>query len=611
LAATPAPDVEVWALEESIPLGWTVSAITDGGLFDAISRKVKWGPYIDAIARTPSYTLTPPSGARAPVSLAATVRFGDAVLSRNSDIVAVPSRLVRSAPSDYLPGVGFTVALTATPAPYVQVFAVEEEIPAGWTPSGITLGGTYDSVTRSLRWGPFIDPAGIPVVLSYHLVPSAGSQASLMLAARGRFDDVDVLASTTIPRHLDNPASLVRRTLPAYYIPDTATPVSLTAIPIDTALVYAVEERVPNGWTTTSIGSGGSWDAVNRTIKWGPFFDGTATVRTLTYEVVPPADAFGPVSFAGTARFDLVVVATGGDTALGNSPPTVTRGAPPRFTAGVPFDVTLALEPVPGVELQAVEEQIPAGWTASTLTDGGTVDPNSRMLKWGPFIDRSRRTLTYRLLPPATAAGTNTLGGTGHFNRDSLEIGGARALAPNAVPVAVPIAGQYRPGQTLKIALLRILAAASDADGDLLRIASAAATSDAGGDVHIVGSFLFYSPPPGYSGIDHMHVRITDPYGGGADAAVDLVPVTASGEPTRALISITALPGGRLSARFAGVPGRHYRVQASDTLTPPIPWSEIACGTAGSDGQFVVTATPPGVGGGRYYRLVSSATPCN
>jgi len=50
-----------FAVEEAVPTGWTVSTISDGGEFDTVNGKVKWGPFLDAAARAVSYQVTPPT----------------------------------------------------------------------------------------------------------------------------------------------------------------------------------------------------------------------------------------------------------------------------------------------------------------------------------------------------------------------------------------------------------------------------------------------------------------------------------------------------------------------------------------------------------------------
>ena len=94
----------------------------------------------------------------------------------------------------------------------------------------------------------------------------------------------------------------VARTLPASYRPNQSVPVSVSVTPADQTKAYVVVETPPVGWVVRNISHDGRWDAANRKIKWGPFFD--QTVRTFTYEVVPGPSASGVAEFAGRGSFD-------------------------------------------------------------------------------------------------------------------------------------------------------------------------------------------------------------------------------------------------------------------------------------------------------------------
>jgi hypothetical protein len=58
----PDASVQAWATEDSPPSGWTVTSISNSGVFDSVNGKVKWGPLFDGVARTLSYSATPPAG---------------------------------------------------------------------------------------------------------------------------------------------------------------------------------------------------------------------------------------------------------------------------------------------------------------------------------------------------------------------------------------------------------------------------------------------------------------------------------------------------------------------------------------------------------------------
>lgn len=583
LTASPAADVAAWAAEELVPAGWTVSAISHGGVFDGSNRKVKWGPFFDTASRPLGYTLQPPAVARADARLSAQFRFDAATVT---DIVALPlkpGRLARVAPATYRPGVAFTVTLTASPVPYMGTMAIEESLPEGWTPGLVSAGGVWDATNRKLKWGPFLASGLVETALSYQLVPAADESRPLALSAAARFDDAEVTSLATINRFLAHSENTVTRDLPSEYRPGVALTVTLSATPVDTGLVYAIEETVPVGWTVSAISHGGSFDSLNRLVKWGPFFDPVATSRELSYQTTSPTNAFGNVTFSGTARFDREVLSVGGDTGLGNVPGTVVRALPARYLPGVPFVVTLTASPVPGVETYAVEEQVPDGWTVGAMSDGGAYDSINRKLKWGPFLDRNIRPLTYTVTPSISAAGTNTFSGDGWFNGEDSPSAGASKIGPNRRPLAIPDSAGRRAGSSLKVSVFKLLANDSDPDDDFLDVVSAAPASSHGGTVQLEWPWIYYTPAVGYDGVDTLSYTISDGFGGTATANVTIVIDSTSNDPARNIIALDILPDGRARVRFTGVPGFVYHIETSHNATI---WNRVGDRTANNLGQF-------------------------
>ena len=609
ITVQPAPDVEVWAVEERFPAGWIVSDINAGGAADPLSPKLKWGPFLDATPRTFRYTLRSPADSRTDAELEAAIRLGEAVESLAAPLPLRRSRITHSVAADYRPGVPLPVVLALRPAPFVAVQAVEERLEPGWTPQDVGDGGVWDPATGRIRWGPFFD--ALPRDLTFAVTPPDGASVAFALAAVGRFDESTVSDSRNVQRHLDVPVSGILRHLPTNYVPGADTAVGLEVRPTDTTRVHLVEETVPAGWEFVTADTGGSWDAASRKVRWGPFIDVVPVSRDLRYSVRPPADAFGTVTFEGLGRFDGNDVPAGGDTNLAHAPPTLVRRGPARYTPGVPMTLRLEVTPVPGVELQALVEEVPAGWTVAGPSDGGLRDPIGGQLKWGPFLDRNLRTVSWTATPPSGITGPQELHGTGHFNRDAVEATGLRILAENHPPVAVPDALQFRAGEVLRVPLLRILSNDSDTDGDLLRIGSVGPASEAGGTVRVAGAFLFYTPPTSAPANDRVRYTVVDGFGGSADGVLDLSPAGSNSGQTLALVGLSAVPGGGLRARFVGIPTAPYRIFASESLLPPVTWTDIGCATAGADGRFEVVDVPPPSASSRYYRLEASATPCN
>ncbi len=81
--------------------------------------------------------------------------------------------------------------------------------------------------------------------------------------------------------------------------------VSLQASPDQSVSVYALEESLLAGLTPYDITEGGTWDATNRKVKWGPFFDNAA--RTLSYSVSGVA---GVYRLSGVGSYDGISLGT-------------------------------------------------------------------------------------------------------------------------------------------------------------------------------------------------------------------------------------------------------------------------------------------------------------
>ncbi len=76
IAIDPPPLAYAAGMEEAPPAGWSVSAISNSGQWDAQSGKVKWGPFFDpSIPSEVTYEATPPSGAVGVLCFAGTVSF--------------------------------------------------------------------------------------------------------------------------------------------------------------------------------------------------------------------------------------------------------------------------------------------------------------------------------------------------------------------------------------------------------------------------------------------------------------------------------------------------------------------------------------------------------
>jgi len=157
-------------------------------------------------------------------------------------------------------------------------------------------------------------------------------------------------------------------------------------------------------------------------------FNGVSAAYTVVTDteltaIVPAGTTTGPVR-----------VTTPGGTATSSADFHVTnqrgtRALPACYVPGYALTVTLDVGPAPDVQVQAIEDQPPAGWTLGAVSDGGAWDGLNAMVKWGPFYDATARAITYALTPPAEAGGSATFAGVVSFDGVDVAVGGTKTLS--------------------------------------------------------------------------------------------------------------------------------------------------------------------------------------
>jgi hypothetical protein len=103
-------------------------------------------------------------------------------------------------------------------------------------------------------------------------------------------------------RVLAEPLIVVSRSLPESYKAGHKVIVTLAATPLVPLANYAVEERLPLGWTAEHISEGGVFDPATGMVRFGPFLDDIA--RVLRYQARAPGNASGVQHFEGSAFAD-------------------------------------------------------------------------------------------------------------------------------------------------------------------------------------------------------------------------------------------------------------------------------------------------------------------
>jgi hypothetical protein len=133
----------------------------------------------------------------------------------------------------------------------------------------------------------------------------------------------------------------------------------------------------------------------------------------------------------------------------GNS---VARTVPATYQPGVALTVTAAVK-CGNIGAYAVEDQPPAGWQVSNISDGGVFDRVNQKVKWGLFLDNTARTLSYTLTPPANATGDVTFAGQGAFDGQPIAIGGQNETGPPSAATGTQLAFGHVPGVGFRINL--------------------------------------------------------------------------------------------------------------------------------------------------------------
>ncbi len=188
--------------------------------------------------------------------------------------------------------------------------------------------------------------------------------------------------------------------------------------------------------------------------------------------------------------------------------------------------------------------------------------------------------------------------GSGNFNGTSATL--SPDLVINTPPVASADTIERYPTQGVKVRLSTLLGNDNDADGDTLNII-VAATSANGGTVTVNGDWVYYTPTGGFTAADSFTYTINDGRGGSAVGTVN-VAIKVDVDPGQNLV-ITDLGGGSMRIRGSGIPGRTYRLQFTDTLSPAA-WANLPGASVTADASGAFEFTDNSGSASRYYRSV-------
>jgi len=173
-------------------------------------------------------------------------------------------------------------------------------------------------------------------------------------------------------------------------------------------------------------------------------------------------------------------------------------------------------------------------------------------------------------------------------------------------PNRAPVAGAVKTISTTKntpvtIYKVKLLAGATDADGDPLSISAAGPVSAGGGQVEERANDVKYTPQVDFWGPDSFTYTISDGQGGTAVGTVEVM-VSYGGGLSPNLVYWPTHDGTMFRVTFAGIPGKEYGVEWSEAPSG-MPWTWLKNATAGPNGLFEVTDVVSEVPA-RYYRIV-------
>jgi len=600
LAGIPNPLTRSWGVEEELPPGWSVVAVLDGGIHDASRSRLKWGPFSDALPRTLRYQLRAPAPAPIVAIFSGKAAFDQRGFPIGGTLVLPRARasLTRSLPENYAPGHAFPVHLEAVPSPGIQAYAAEEAVPPAWNVGAISHSGSWDPLTRQIKWGPFLDD--VDRLLTYQLAPPPGARSQITLEGHGVFDTDDIPAAgdqVLIPE-----PHRILRFAPTNGVSGVPVSVSIQVIPARHVQSFAVEESPPALWPVSDVSHGGRFDSITGKIKWGPFSDNTA--RTLSFSLTATSTTGPEGVFEGEGSFDGESLTTSGTVSIVRRRGSVIRDLPDFFIESTPFLVSLLATPSPDERAFVVEEQPPHGWTVSGLSDGGLVDTTTGKLKWGPFHDAIPRTLAYTAHPPSSGSGLQLFGGSGAFDFVVVPTRGdlQNDLKPNRAPIVFPLGADRPPDRSIKIAQAKIVARATDPDAGPLSLVGAGPRSDAGAVVVVAGAFVVYIPPNGFNGPDRFFATIQDNRGARERLPIHIQVLPPADVYPPNAAAIFPQPNGTIRVVFLGIPEIAYLVQASQDL---IQWTTLGTRTADTVGFFEWLDTDAYLFPGRFYRSIA------
>jgi hypothetical protein len=268
---------QAWGVEDRPPQGWTVTAISDGGIYDPNTGKVKFGHYLEGGTRTLSYTVRPPAGS------SGIVEFSGIISLDGRTYPIGGQRTISNLASEYHPADlnHDRRIILAEVTGYAAAWKRGTNWPGGPNPIPATYVTHAALIWRQGEAYTFLATNPPPQCW----VPAAGGIRALAASA-----------STAIRSIQDG---------------EDFALVTLQVQPGAGIGSYTVEEQVPAGWTVLNPSNDGVFDAANRVVRWGLYMDGEP--RILNYSLVPANGTLASAQLLGEATLDGEAITFSGD----------------------------------------------------------------------------------------------------------------------------------------------------------------------------------------------------------------------------------------------------------------------------------------------------------
>ena len=280
-----------------------------------------------------------------------------------------------------------SVSVNLTPAAAVRSYAIQETIPSPLEASNISVGGSWDEESRTIRWGPFEDAQ--PRSLTYQV--SSWQDGVWEIPGRvslngfsTKNDDSTTKATVTIQHTYAQAANPVFSSPGGTTVPVTVT---LTCETPNASINFTTDGTVPD----------------RNSAQYAaplPFTDTTFLRARAFAEGMDPSD----VTSAAYWESDLPVAPTRAITSI----------------SGAVASVNISV-PVTGVQCDALIESLPNGLGPSAISNDGVWNAETGTILWGPFRNTLPTNLTYEVTGPD---GTYTLDGVASFDGRSVAIAG-------------------------------------------------------------------------------------------------------------------------------------------------------------------------------------------